>query len=228
MPTPPASRRIRPLRRLLAGAHPALPGPIDALAERWAALAPRVRTGRVLLAVLGAVLASGVRVRAAEARWGGAPVTALVAVADLPVGSPAVGLRRVRLPPDALPARAVTAVPAGAVLTLALPEGAALTAAHLDPTGPAAGLPPGLRALPVPVEEAWGIVAGALVDVWVLGADGSTLPAARARPVLEVRGEGGERTALLGLAVDEVTAVTGGLGQGRVLLAHAPVPRATP
>jgi hypothetical protein len=64
--------------------------------------------------------------------------------------------------------------------------------------------------------------------VWVLGADGSTLPAARARPVLEVRGEGGERTALLGLAVDEVTAVTGGLGQGRVLLAHAPVPRATP
>jgi hypothetical protein len=220
----PRSRRNSRLRRLLAGAHPALPRPLDALAERWAAATPRLRIAIVLLLVLSAGALIDARIRAAEHRWGGAPVTALVAESDLAVGAPLDGLRRVRLPPLALPARPLAVVPSDAVLALALPQGAVLTAAHVAPSGPAAGLADGLRALPVPVQEAWGVTEGAWVDVWVLSIEGEAALAASSRPVLELRGEGPDRTALLGLAVDEVTAVTAALGQGRVLLAHAPPP----
>jgi hypothetical protein len=220
----PSSRRSRQLRGLLAGAHPALPRPLDVAAERWARLTPRLRTTGIVMLVLAVALASSARVRAAEHRWGGAPISALVATEDLAVGAQPQALRRVRLPPDALPAAPVRVLPDDAVLALALPAGAVLTRAHLDPTGPAAGLAPGLRALPVPVDEAWGITAGAWVDVWVLGGDGGAQLAGPSRPVLELRGDGPDSTALIGLAVDEVTAVTAALGQGRVLLAHAPPP----
>lgn len=222
---PPSTRRTRRLRQLMAGAHPALPRPLDAAAELWAGLAPRWRTlvGLLLVLLLGAGLSA--RVRVAEHRWGGAPLRALVAVGDLSVGDPLDrGLRTVRLPPDALPARPLQRAPEGAVLSLALPEGAVLTEAHVAPAGAAAGLPPDLRALPVPVQEGWGVAAGGWVDVWVLGPDGGADLAARARPVLELRGDGADSTALLGLAADEVTSVTAALGQGRVLLAHAPSP----
>ncbi|HWB70953.1 MAG TPA: hypothetical protein VG452_01950, partial [Egibacteraceae bacterium] len=137
--------------QLLSGPHPALPRPLDALAEHWARLRPRVRT---LLAVALLVVAAGAlqtRLRAADARWGGAPVAVLVAASDLPVGAPAAGLRRVDLPPAAVPPGAVGDVPEAAVLAMALPEGTVLTRAHLDPRGPGAGLDPSLRAVPVPV-----------------------------------------------------------------------------
>ncbi|HWB72454.1 MAG TPA: hypothetical protein VG452_09555, partial [Egibacteraceae bacterium] len=63
------------------------------------------------------------------------------------------------------------------------------------------------------------------VDVWVLGAgDAPARLVARARPVLQVRGEGPASTALVGLHVDEVGEATAGLALGRVLLAHAPPP----
>lgn len=221
----PAARRSRRLRRLLAGAHPALPRPLDAAAERWAALPPRGRMALALLLALILTAALGARIRAAEQRWGGAPVTVLVATEDLPVGAGLASVRRTRLPPAALPDRPLRERPEDAVLALALPRGAVLTEAHLAATGPAAGLDEQLRALPVPVEDAWGVTAGGWVDVWVLGADGSAALAGRSRPVLELRGEGPDATALLGLATEEVTAVTAALGQGRVLLAHAPPPR---
>lgn len=211
--------------RLLAGPHPALPRPIDALAERWARLRPRVRT---LLAIAMLVVAAGVlqaRLRAADARWGGAPVAVLVAASDLPVGAPAAGLRRVDLPPAAVPPGAVDEVPETAVLAMALPVGTVLTHAHLDPRGPGAGLDPSLRAVPVPVDDSWGVTAGGWVDVWVLGAgEAPARLVGRARPVLQVRGEGTGTTALVGLHVDEVGEATAGLALGRVLLAHAPPP----
>jgi hypothetical protein len=75
------------------------------------------------------------------------------------------------------------------------------------------------------VREAWGVSAGGWVDVWVLAGDGADARlAARSRPVLELRGDGADATALLGLSPEEVTTVTGALGPGRVLLAHAPPP----
>jgi Flp pilus assembly protein CpaB len=168
------------------------------------------------------------RVRAAEQRWGGAPVSVLVATSDLPVGATTHGLRGVELPPRAVPPHAVTAAQGEtleAVLALALPEGGVLTRAHLDPRGPAAGLGGDLRAVPIPVDDGWGVAAGGWVDVWVLGtAETPATLVAGSRPVLEVRGEASERTALVGLHAGEVGAATAGLAVGQVLLTHAPPP----
>jgi hypothetical protein len=219
----PASRRTT-LRRVLAGAHPALPGPVDGLAERWAGLPPRGRAVLTLVLLLAVAVGVEARVHAAEHRWGGAPVSVLVAAEDLPVGAAPTAVRRALLPPGALPWRPLAEVPDGAVLTLALPRGAVLTESHVAPSGPAAGLGEGLRALPVPVDEGWGVTAGGWVDVWVLGGDAGATLAARSRPVLELRGEPPDISALLGLAIEEVTAVTAALSHGRVLLAHAPPP----
>lgn len=217
------------LRAALHGPYPVLPRPLDAASERWSSLRPRVRVLVVLLAA--AVAAAGVqaRVTAAEHRWGGAPVRVLVATGDLPVGAPVADLRRVALPPEAVPAAALTELPPdGAVLALALPEGAVLTASHLDPRGPAAGLDEGQRAVPVPIQDGWHVTAGGWVDVWVLGSgeEPATL-VARSRPVLEVREDGSAPTALVALDGDtEVGPATTGLALGRLLLAHAPSPHA--
>lgn len=227
----PTPRRLSPHRRLrtaLHGPYPALPRPLDAAAERWSSLRPRQRL--VVAVLLLATLAVGLqaRVTAAEHRWGGAPVPVLVATGDLPVGAPVTAVRRVALPPDAVPATAVAEQPAeGAVLALALPEGAVLTARHLDPRGPAAGLDEGQRAVPVPIEEGWHITAGGWVDVWVLspGEEPATL-VARSRPVLEVREDGSSPTALVALdGGTEVGPATTGLALGRLLLTHVPAPR---
>jgi hypothetical protein len=203
----------------------AWPRPFDALAERWARLRPRTRTLLTVAACVALVALVDARVRAAEARWGGAPVDALIATRALAVGVAPEDLRGVQLPPGAVPADALHAIPADAVLAFALPAGAVLTAAHLDVQGPAAGLPAQERAVPVPVEAGWGIAAGGWVDVWVLGGgeDASTLVAS-SRPVLEVRDREGQATALVGLRDDEVAATTGGLTLGGVLLTHAPPP----
>ena len=210
---------------VLQGPAPVLPRPLDAVAERWARLPPRVRTTVAVLALVALALLTQARVRAAESRWGGAPVRALVALEDLPVGAVPTALEARRLPPAAVPPGAVEAVPSGARLAFALPAGSVLTAAHLDPRGPAAGLPPDLRVLPVPVEPSWGVRRGGWVDVWVLGTDAA--PArrvAQSRHVVDVRGDDTGATALVGLAVDEVAATTTGLALGRVVLAHAPPP----
>ncbi|HVL98367.1 MAG TPA: hypothetical protein VM324_03655 [Egibacteraceae bacterium] len=224
MAAPPLFARIR---ATLHGPYPALPRPLDAAAERWAALSPRVRLLAAVTAVVAVTGGLEARVQVAEDRWGGTPVRVLVAPADLPVGAPATGLRRVGLPPAAVPPRAVVdPPPADAVLALALPEGAVLTAAHLDDRGPAAGLSEDLRAVPVPVEEGWLVTPGGWVDVWVLGpGDEPATLVARSRPVLEVRDDGPAMTALVALHADnEVGPATAGLALGRLLLAHAPPP----
>lgn len=220
--------RLSTRRPRLDGPYPVLPRPLDALSERWAALPPRVRLAVAGLVVVAMAVAVQVRVQRAEQRWGGAAVPALVAARDLAVGAPPDALRRVQLPPAAVPPGAVTGVPTDAVLAQALPEGAVLTGAHLDPRGPAAGLPPGHRALPVPVQEGWGILAGAWVDVWVLAGETPAHRVATSRNVLEVRTDGSGVTALVGLAQDEVAATSEGLAAGSVLLSHAPAPPANP
>lgn len=211
------------LRRALTGPLPRLPHPVDTLADRWAGLPARARAAVVVALLLFTVAGCELRARAAAAQWGGEPAIALIATVDLPVGALATELRRVRLPPGAIPADAVEHVDGTERLALAVPAGAVLTRAHLDPRGPAAGLAQGLRAVPLPVEEGWGLVPGAWVDVWALdpGGAGAQL-VARSRPVLVVREDDLQRTALVGLAEAEVTAATAGLSSGGILLVHAP------
>jgi hypothetical protein len=213
------------LHALLDGPRPTLPRPLDAALEGWAGLRPRLRVALVAAAVALSLGAMQARIAQVERQWGGPPVAVLVAGDDLAAGSAPAGLRQVRLPPVAVPPAAVREVPAGAVLTTAVPEGAVLTAGHLHPRGPAAALAPDRRAVPIPVEDSWGVAAGGWVDVWVLGADGR--PATRiatGRQVLEVAGGAHDGTALVELHVEEVGPASAGLALGRLLLAHAPAP----
>lgn len=211
------------LRHLLDGPAPAWPAPLEAAAERWRRTPARLRL-LVWVAVVGCLLVTThLRVQAAESRWGGEPVPVLVATEDAVVGSPAAtAVRHERLPPGAVPAQALAEVDDDAVLAVALPRGAVLTELHVDPRGPAAGLDGSLRAVPVRVEEGWGVTAGGWVDVWVDGHGDE--PVARQRPVLDVRRDGSRHTALLGLHADEVGAVTGGAAREHVQLTHAPPP----
>jgi|GEM_PF-2382805 len=210
------------LQRLTRGPGPAWPAPVESLAEGWARLPPRVR----LLVVLGLVLAvaagTHLRVQAAEHRWGGEPVAVLVAGEPAAVGDPAApAVHLERRPPTTVPGDAVAEVDAEATLALALPRGAVLTRSHLDPGGPAAGLPEGLRAVPVEIDAGWGVASGSFVDVW---ADAAATPVATGRPVLEVRDDARQPTALVGLATDEVAAMA---GAEQVRLTHAPAPGPT-
>lgn len=211
-------------RRALSGPAPVWPGWVEAVAEGWAGLSAR---GRIVLGVSGVVLclaaASSWAAGVAE-RWGGAPVTVLIAERTLVPGELVADVRAVELPPAAVPADAVTELPEQARLAFALPAGAVLMRAHLDPRGAGAALPPGVRAMPIPVEEGWGVRAGGWVDVWVLGVgERPSRLVAEACTVLSVAtAETGPGTALVALPEDAVEQVAQGLTLGRVLLAHAP------
>lgn len=211
----------------LRGPHLRLPRPVDAAGEWWSARPPRVRMVLAAMLLVGAGLAVDARIRAVENRWGGPMRAVVVAAADLKVGDRPQQVRVVRLPPAAVPPDAVAVAPDDGVLSLALPRGTVLTRTHLDARGPAVGLPPDMRAVPVPTEAGWDVRQGGWVDVWTLGSgdEPATLVAAQ-RPVLQVRSDVNGLTSLVGLTTAEVEAVNEGLAVGRVMLAHAPAPAA--
>lgn len=227
MPTPPlAARPTARLRALLEGPLPSLPRAVDAVADWWAGRPPRLRMVVLCLAVLAFLAAGEARVQTAQRTWGGNPVRVLIADESVPIGAAPGRIRSVRVPPALAPPDALEAVPSETALALPLPRGAVLQAAHLSTGGPGAGLPQGLRAVPIEVEEGWGVQPGGWVDVWILGGgEEASRMAAAARPVVEIR-EGPPDTALIALAPDEVEEVTRGLAVGRLLLVHTapPVP----
>jgi len=214
---------------LLNGPHLRLPRPLDALSEQWSRLRPRVRMLAIVLLIVSGGLATDAWARGVDARWGGDPRPAVITTRTLHAGEPLTHVRTVRLPPEVVPRGALTEAPADAVVALALPRGAVVTAQHVNPRGAAVALGDGMRAVPVPTEPGWGVVAGGWVDVWTLGSgDAASKLVAESRPVVEVRRDPSGLTSLVGLADDEVEAVTSGLALGRVLLAHAPAPDAGP
>jgi hypothetical protein len=211
------------MRSFLNGPPFVFPRPWDRVSRAWARLAPRVRTAVVGAAILATLAGTQLRVMNAESRWGGEPVTAWVAASDTGVGE-VPQLRRVRLPPLALPPTSVTAEPEERPLTMALPAGAVLTELHTAAAGPAVGLPADARLVPVPVDEGWAVAAGGRVDVWIRSDDdeGASLVAADRR-VVEVRtDESGDLTALVSIDQEAVPSVTDGLARGAVLLSHVP------
>jgi len=211
------------LTRRLHGPHPALPAALDRCSERWWRLPPRVRALALVLAACSLLALDQWRVAQAQQRWGGPARRALVAVEHAHVGDhPA--LRAVSLPPAMVPPGAPQRIADDARLALALPEGAVLTRAHMSPRGPAVGLDPGLRVVPVPVPPGLDIGAGARVDVWVLtDAPDRSRRVARGRMVLAVSAADDEDpVALIGLAAGEVAATVAGLASGDVLLTQAP------
>ncbi len=210
-------------RRVGLGGPPfAWPAAVDRVAIAWAGLPPRLRTVVVIGLVVALVVGTRVQVQRAEARWGGTPVVVWIAEADTGVGEVAL-LRRVRLPPAAVPPGAVDA-PTDEPLRMPLPEGAVLTTAHTAADGPAAGLPDGTRLVPIPVDAGWGVTVGSRVDVWVEGAQQGSRLVAPDRSVIEVRGDegSGHQTALVALEHGQVPAVTAALAQGAVLLSIVP------
>lgn len=172
--------------------------------------------------VLAMALVGGeLRIASARSQWGGPPRRALVAVRDTAVGQPPQ-VRGVRLPPALVPPDAPQQLDDGARLAFALPEGAVLTRGHLSARGPAAGLQPNLRVIPIPVEPGWSVRAGGWVDVWALAPGVQSTPIARRRSVVAVTTDDDHPTALVGLAADEVAAAVRGLVDGEILITHAP------
>lgn len=220
--TLPAMPSLSRLTRPLQGPHPALPAALDRCSERWWRLSPRLRALSVVLAFCSLLAVDQWRLAEAQQRWGGPPRRALVAVDHAHVGDrPA--LRAASLPPAMVPPDAPQRIGDDARLALALPKGAVLTRAHVSPRGPAVGLDPGLRVVPLPVPPGLDIGAGARVDVWVLtdGPDRSRR-VARGRTVLTVAAGDEDPVALIGLAAGEVAATVAGLAAGDVLLTQAP------
>lgn len=211
------------LMHRLTGPPIALPALLDGCSERWWRLPPRARllAGVALCAALA--IAVHAYVARAQHRWGGPPRRALIAVDDVTVGS-RPDLRSVLLPPAMVPPDAPRSVEPDVRLALALPKGAVLTRTHLSPRGPAVGLAPDLRVVPLPVEPGLDIAAGGVVDVWVLAATpGRSRRVASRRPVVGVTtDDGDDPTALVGLATSEVGAALRGLADGSVLLTQAP------
>jgi hypothetical protein len=207
----------------LDGPHVVLPAAVDRACEHWWRLPPRLRVLAILLAVLALLACDQYRVVRAQQRWGGPARRALVAIEHGNVGDrPALQARR--LPPAMVPPDAPQRIDDDARLALALPRGAVLTRAHVSPRGPAVGLGPDLRVVPLPVPAGLDIRAGSRVDVWILaeGSDGSRR-VARGRSVLSVsEPDGDEPVALIGLATGEVAATVRGLATGDVLLTQAP------
>lgn len=210
------------LRRRLERPPIVLPAAIDRCSERWWRLPPRVRL--LAIALLGGALLLAVHSHVArvQARWGGPPRRALIAVDDATIGDHPQ-LRAVRLPPAMVPPDAPQSLEPDARLALALPRGAVLTRAHVSPRGAAVGLDPDLRVVPLPIASGVDIKPGSVVDVWVLDtAPGSSRRVASRRPVVGVTDDDDDPTALVGLETSEVGAALRGLTDGRVLLTQAP------
>ncbi|AXV08664.1 hypothetical protein DVS28_a3995 [Euzebya pacifica] len=214
-----------PLRSgFLYGPPPPLPRRLDALAEGWARLPPRARLivwG--LLAVVVAGQCSAYR-DGLLAQWGGGGIEVWQATRTITPGEDvADAVRRVRLPPIAVPPDPVTEIDPDMTLTLPLMDGAVLTEAHISSVGPAAVLPAEHRLLPVPVETAWGIDAGAVVDVWAV--DRSRGPPellSEGLRVLAVDGEGSRSVALVAVPSADVGEATSAMSSGQLLLTLVP------
>lgn len=167
-PRVPVSAR---LRGLSAGPLPVWPEVVDALAERWFGLAPRMRLAAACLVVaLAGLTATGV---AARSPWG-PDIHVLVAARAVPAGATltAGDLVPAARPQRTVPAAAVAATTrwVGAVTTGPLPAGGVVTSAQVSDDGLAGVVAPGRVAVAVARGSLPPLRPGQRVDL--LGGDG--------------------------------------------------------
>lgn len=217
--TPPhddAEHRDGPTRRLatwLDGPPALLPPALDRLAERWAAAGPRMR---LLVGAAGVTLALVLlTVRAATSPWG-EPVPAVIAVRTLQVAEIVADddVREVERPVDLLPHGAITRTEdvVGRAATRTIPVGATLTVDDVAHGGPAAHLPPGLVAFPLPPAQA-GVEPGQRVDLVTGDGSGAGHLLASAALVLAV----GDETVWVAIRREEAPALAGASRWGEVI-----------
>lgn len=211
------TRRL--LGTLLDGPPPALPRPLDAAAEGWAAARPRTR---VALGVLGAALLLAVAGRgAARSPWG-PPTPVVVAAADLPAG-------RAVAPTDVVVATwPQEVVPAGAArdaievvgrtLARGVPASIPLTAGHLLRPGVAGDLPAGTVAFPLPYEGDLALAPGLRLDLLGVQTDGAGVRLATGATILGVE----ETTVWIAVAREEAPGVAAAAALGEVTVVLLP------
>ena len=200
----------------LDGPPPVLPAVVDRALERWGTLPPRARAAAALAVVL--VVAGGGVARVARSPYG-PPVAVLVATRDLGVGSsPAGGVAPARRPADLVPADAIVELPPDAALALGVVAGTVMTARHLQPGGPFAGLGDGAAAVAVPSGTVPGASPGRRFDLIVTRADGGGAVVATDARVLAVGGD------LVWLAVPRAAAPDVAAAVSRGLLSAAVLP----
>lgn len=200
----------------LTGPPPALPAALDRMLERWWWLAPRQRAA--VLAVALALVAGGSVAQVARSPYG-PPVAVVVAARDLPAGATALGATATaRRPAGLVPSDAVATVPADATLTLGVVAGTVLTARHLQPGGPLAGLTAGAAAIAVPLDGIPGLLPGRRVDLVATRADGGGIVLATDARVLSADGD------LVWLAVPRAAAPDVAAAAARGLLSAAVLP----
>ncbi len=206
---------------MLEGPPPQLPSTLDRAAEAWARTTPRLRAVVVAIVVLALALAAG---RGAVRSPWGPPGEVVVATADLPVGRTVEpgDLRTVRWPETTIPPGALTDPgPAiGRPLAATVPTGTPLTAVHVADDGPAAGLPAGDVAVPLPAPPGIALRPGQRVDLLAGdGARGGVRLAEDAR-VLGVDGD----TIWVAVRREESPAVVGAATWGDLSVALLPGP----
>lgn len=203
------------LRDLLDAGPPALPAPLDAAAERWAALPPRPRFVIGVAAALLVLLIAGSG--AARSPWG-PPIEVLVAARDLPAG-------HVIAPGDLRPAEWPSALapglptsPEGATLQVGVPAGMPVGDTHLGDGGLASRLEEGQAAFPLPVEVAADLRAGQRVDLVAGDPGGAGLRLAAGATVLTV----GADVVWVAVQRDETPALAGAAAWGRIVAVPLP------
>lgn len=210
MPSP--TERVR---ALFDGRPPALPDPIDGLAERWASLPPRARLALGVAAGLVLLLLAGAG--AARSPWG-PPVDVLVAARDLPAGHRITpgDLAPARWPAELVPGRPQE--PTGRTLTVGLPAGMPVTTAHLGDGGLAAQLRDGEVAFPLPLETTPQVEPGQVVDLVAGDASGGGSRLAEAARILATDGT----TVWVAVAREDAPGLAGAAAWGRVVAVPLP------
>ncbi|MBW3561797.1 MAG: hypothetical protein KY437_04800 [Actinobacteria bacterium] len=208
-------RGLGRIRALLDGGPPTLPGALDAVAERWAALPPRVRFAVASAAAVVILLVAGAG--AARSPWG-PPVDVFVAARDLPAGHllSSEDLRRVPWPAELAPTRTVP--PEGRTLTVGLPAGTPLGDAHLGDGGLASLLEQDEAAFPLPGGDVAELRAGQRVDLVAGDPGGAGLRLASEARVLTTAGD----IAWIAVQRDEAPALAGAAAWGRVVAVPLP------